>query len=298
MSFQNMPDLGPMFTPEGNANAVWVLERAKEAATKCRVVFDIPYGEDFFQQLDIWLPREEPATNLPVLVYVHGGGWQKGHKEWNSLVAERIVEFPAILVSPNHRLAPSSKYPQQLADIFCALKWVHDNIDRYKGDRNRIFLGGHSSGGHLAALATMRTDLFATYDLPADLIKACFPLSAPLDLRLEMCEPGGRRQKQLKLFLERDNQDREASVTEHTAQAKVPMFLSWGSADFVEVMEHNRLMVDRMAQNKTCVFEYYVQPGGTHNGTQNAWLDPHNPYVDKVLSWIANPPDSLTCSPI
>jgi acetyl esterase/lipase len=125
--------------------------------------------------------------------------------------------------------APVAKYPQQLEDVFGALKWVYENIGRYGGSNRKIFLGGHSSGGHLAALAAMRTDLlWAAVGRDPGLLS----VSSPLDLRLEKCESGGRREKQVKLFLDRDSQDREASVIEYATRATTPMLLAWGRPIF------------------------------------------------------------------
>jgi acetyl esterase/lipase len=292
MAFDNLPDLGPAFTPEGEAYSVWALEKSQAAAASLRVEFDIPYGDDPFQKLDLWLPANASLRDLPVVVYIHGGGWVRGYKEWNGFMAQRLSAIPAILVSPNHRLSTTAKYPRPLDDVLAALAWVYRNIEKYHGSKHRIFIGGHSSGGHLAALAALRTDLLPTHGLPADVVKACFPLSAPLDLRLERCVPGGRREKLVRAFLERDNQDREASAIEHTARATVPMLLAWGSEDIDEVREHNELMAERMRATKNCVFEYMVIPGATHTGTHRVFLDKNNPYVETMCAWIAKVPES------
>jgi arylformamidase len=290
MSFNNLPDLGPAFTPAGEAYSLWAIAESRKATDQMRVEFDIPFGTDAFQKLDLWLPKETGTGPLPVLVYVHGGGWTRGYKEWNGFMMERIGKIPALMVCPNHRLAPDARYPKPLDDVITALSWVYRNIGAYGGDTDRISIGGHSSGGHLAALAAVRPDLLAASGLPADLIKACFPLSAPLDLRLDHCEPGGMREKLIRKFLAHDGQDREASVPEYGAQMVVPTLLAWGSEDFAEIQEHNKLMVEVMHKNRNCVFDPRVIEGATHTGTHKVFLEPANAYVETMCAWIAKAP--------
>ena len=290
MAFHNMPDLGPMALPQGPAFVAWALDKSKSAAETCRVEFDIPYGPDPFQQLDLWLSPARPEASLPILVFFHGGGWRHGHKELNGFNAPQILSFPAIYVTPNYRLAPAAKYPRPLEDVVNALAWVYRNIDKFGGDNRRIFVAGSSAGGHLAALATMRTDLLKRAGLPEDLIKACFTLGAPLDLRLDHCKPGGRRDKLIKLLLEHPDQDREASVTEYADQATIPLFLSWGSLDLPEVIEQNLDMVERLSRHGDCVFGYHQFDGFDHFETHMDCLDANNAWMKTVKAWMAATP--------
>ena len=140
-----------------------------------RNVIDVAYGDDYFQRLDLFLPDNENLTELPVLVFMHGGAWRNGFKEWMGFMAPPIISLPAIFVSVSYRLAPSVKFPEPLEDTCDAVAWVFRNIRRYGGDPERIFIGGHSAGGHLAAMAALRCDHFTQRCLPANLIKACFP---------------------------------------------------------------------------------------------------------------------------
>ena len=100
-----------------------------------------------------------PATGCPapVVMWVHGGGWQRGDKK--NQVADKIRLFNDlgwVLVSVNYRLTdPSSAepvvYPTHNEDVAAAVAWVHDNIARYGGDRDQIALLGHSAGAQIVA---------------------------------------------------------------------------------------------------------------------------------------------------
>ena len=289
VSFDDMPNLGEMSLDEGPAYSAWAVEQSKKVVANSRTALDIPYGDDFFQKLDIFLPDDETLTDLPVLIFYHGGAWRHGFKEWQGFMAPPITSLPAILVSPNYRLAPDTKYPDSFQDVIDAIVWVYRNILPYGGDKRRIFVGGHSAGGHLSALAALRPDLILANLIPKDTIKGCFPLSAPLDLRLSECQPGGRRERLIKLFLKSDDQDHEASATEHTAGNKVPFFLAWGSEDLPELPGHNKLMVERM-QQEDCIFEHHVFEGFSHFDTHKSCQNEDYLWVQKVRDWLANGP--------
>jgi acetyl esterase/lipase/Ca2+-binding EF-hand superfamily protein len=103
--------------------------------------------------LDVYAPKT--GQNHPVVVMIHGGGWQRGDKANPNVIGNKVRHFVAsgyIFASVNYRLSPQFKHPSQVQDIAKAVAWIQDNISRYGGNPNRIYLMGHSSGAHLAAL--------------------------------------------------------------------------------------------------------------------------------------------------
>lgn len=104
-------------------------------------------------KLDIYLPRGK--KDFPVFVLVHGGGWMLGSKDilgLYSAVGEFLAECGIGAVLPNYRLSPWVKHPEHARDVARAIAWTVKNIAKHGGDPKRLFLGGHSAGGHLAAL--------------------------------------------------------------------------------------------------------------------------------------------------
>ena len=116
-------------------------------------------------------------------------------------MAPVLTDLPAIFVSANYRLAPEAKHPEPFDDCVDALAWLYRNIADYGGSRDRLFVGGHSAGGHLAALVGLKREAWAARGLPRDVVKACFPLSGPVNLRLDEMDPEGRRIKVTRLLL-------------------------------------------------------------------------------------------------
>ena len=120
---------------------------AEDGATK---VSNRAYDDHPAQQLDIYHPKK--TKDAPVMVYIHGGGWRRGDKD---RVGEKAVFFNSkgwVFISANYRLLPEGRHPNNVDDVAKAIAWTHDNIKKYGGDPEEIFIMGHSAGAHLAAL--------------------------------------------------------------------------------------------------------------------------------------------------
>ncbi len=128
--------------------------------------YAIPYtaGRSGTRTLDVHRP--EGASCLPVIVWLHGGGWAAGH----SRDAEEIRLWPwaerhHVVVSVNYRLTGEATHPTQLQDVRAALTWVSRHAREIGGLESHIFLAGASAGGHLAA-ATALTAQQRLFDQP------------------------------------------------------------------------------------------------------------------------------------
>lgn len=232
MSFDDLPPQPPInIRADAYAATALLLSRFAAATTRC--VLDVPYGEDYWQRLDIYLPGDESLRGLPVFVNIHGGGWTHGYKEWMGLNAPVITSFPAVYVSLSYRLAPDHTFPTPLEDCLAGLAFVRDTIARHGGDPERVFVGGHSAGGHLAALLTLRRDLQARHGLPPGFVKACFTYSGVYDLT--MPDDRGVRVRvpsTLKLVSQnRGDEVQAASPIRHVEGNRTPFVVTWSEND-------------------------------------------------------------------
>lgn len=110
------------------------------------------YGSDPLQALDLWVPAG--AKTAPLVLFVHGGGWQRGSKETavgRALPAHLMAQGYAF-ASIDYRLVPAATVEQQAADVAAALAHVLKRADALGIDRSRVVLTGHSAGAHLVAL--------------------------------------------------------------------------------------------------------------------------------------------------
>jgi arylformamidase len=119
MPFDNLPRQ-PQMGPVAEAYAADILARSRAVATSSRVLLDVPYGDDYWQRLDLYLPDNDRLKDLPVLLFLHGGGWSNGYKEWMGFMAPPFTDLPAIFVSVSYRMLPEVRLPAMLDDTMAA----------------------------------------------------------------------------------------------------------------------------------------------------------------------------------
>lgn len=127
---------------------------SKEAWTGVSIQRDISYGSDTLQRLDVFTPDGAAAKHLPVLLFVHGGGFTRGDKH-GTFYPDNITLWAAksgmVGVNIDYRLAPKDPWPAGAKDLGSAIAWTKANIARYGGDPDRIVLFGHSAGANHVA---------------------------------------------------------------------------------------------------------------------------------------------------
>ena len=142
-----------------------------------RVTRDIPYSTAHERQvLDVHAPAV--AKNLPVVFWIHGGGWQTGDKSMVALKPKAFTDAGFVFVSINHRLLPTVEMGDIIRDVASALGWVHKNIATHGGDPTRLLVMGHSSGGQLAALMCTDDRYGKAEGFSLTMIRGCVPVDA------------------------------------------------------------------------------------------------------------------------
>ena len=136
------------------------------------ILKDIPFGSPRNCTLDVHLcPKSASpghkcrAHKYPVVVFVYGGAWSSGDKAIYALVGDTLRDEGVITVIPNYTLYPKGTMVDMVADLSCTLDWVVQHIHTVGGDAQRIYLVGHSAGGHLATTLVLRR-LYQDHHLP------------------------------------------------------------------------------------------------------------------------------------
>jgi arylformamidase len=137
---------------------------------------DIPYADpaDKRQVLDVYSPKG--AKDLPVVFWIHGGGWQTGDKKDVQLKPQAFNDKGFVFVSTNYRLLPDVDMGTIVRDVAKAVRWVHDHVAEYGGDPKRLFVMGHSAGAQLAALVCTDDRYLKAEKLSLDVVKGCVPV--------------------------------------------------------------------------------------------------------------------------
>lgn len=143
---------------------------------------NIKYGKSKNQALDLYSPKVQNGKKMPVIIYVHGGGWSGGTKSNVDDKPAFFVNKGYVFVSVEHRFSPQVKYEQMAEDISSAVKWVYSHAAEYQIDTNRINLMGHSSGGHLVMLITTNPKYLNSVGFSPSSISSVVSLEGPLNL--------------------------------------------------------------------------------------------------------------------
>lgn len=137
--------------------------------------------DDRKHRLDLYLP-ERASGPVPVLMFIHGGGWRIGDRWQYALIGRRMAERGIACAVISYRLSPRVKHPEHVRDCARAFAWLYRNVAKYGGDPERMFVSGHSAGGHLTALLALDPQWLAAEGVPAGAIRGAIPISGVLDI--------------------------------------------------------------------------------------------------------------------
>jgi arylformamidase len=208
---------------------------ALSAAHTQQVKRDIAYDTAHERQvLDVYAPAG--AKDLPVVFWIHGGGWQSGDKTMVAVKPKAFTDAGYVFVSINHRLLPTVEMSAIAGDVAKALGWVHKNITAHGGDPARTLVMGHSSGGQLAALMCTDDRFAKAEGFSLSSIKGCVPVDADtfdIPAMIEVAETRARvHHLQLPTYGHRQKfgndaaKHRDFSAVTHVAKGKgIPPFL-------------------------------------------------------------------------
>jgi acetyl esterase/lipase len=140
--------------------------------------YEGPDADNVKHKLDLFLPKD--GKGFPVVIFVHGGAWRHGDKNFfgvYSALGKMFARNGIGAVIINYRLSPGVMHPEHEKDVARAFAWTHKNIEKYGGRPDQIFISGHSAGGHLVALLASDETYLKAEGLSLGDIKGVMPLS-------------------------------------------------------------------------------------------------------------------------
>ena len=143
---------------------------------------DVAYGKDAKQRMDLYFPVQK-ASNAPVLLFLHGGGFREGDRKQYGYVAEPFANQGILTVVASYRLTPGFSYPAQPEDAKALVVWIYNNIAKYGGNPNAIYVSGHSAGAILTADIGVDLAWMDTAKVPRSALRGIVPISGSYDLR-------------------------------------------------------------------------------------------------------------------
>jgi arylformamidase len=220
--------------PSWAPNMQEVIARRAAAGDAVRARLGAPrrivYGPSPVEQLDVFTT---PRPDAPVMVFLHGGAWRGGDARSQAFAAEMFVSAGAHFVAPDFALVMDVGLDGMVTQVRRAVAWVAANAASFGGDPRRIVVGGHSSGGHLAANVLI-TDWAKDYGLPADLLKGGLCMSGMYDLKPVRLSA---RSSYVKFD---DHLEHALSPIRHLARVRCPVVVAYGERDSPEFQRQSR----------------------------------------------------------
>ncbi len=240
-------------------------------------------GADDYQRKLSTLDLRHPVDKkgFPTLVWFHGGGLTGGTREFPNLHSKDIA-----IVSASYRLSPEGKLPAFLEDAAAATAWTLKNIARHGGDPEKVFVGGHSAGGYLAAIVGMDPRWLKPHGhSPADLA-GLIPVSAQVTTHFHVKELRGDDGPSLRPLID------EFAPLYHSSKDLPPICLILGDRriEFASRVEENQLFAVTL-KNLGHPFVEFHEMGGLDHGTVAEGANILIPaFIQRVLSPPADQP--------
>ena len=257
--------------PEYPALAKKRSEASRKARATLKSWLNIPYGNSPREILDIY-PADRPQGH--VLVYIHGGYWRTGSKDENCNFAPTFVERGATVVLVEYDLCPSVTVTDIVGQTRASIAWVHRNIIRYGGNPSKLYVSGHSAGGHLTAMALAHD--WEKEGLPRNLIKGAVATSGVYDLDMVM-QISVNEQVRMTPEIAREN-----SPFLHPPVPTCPVVVAVGGA---EPKGWQQMSEDyfKLCEEHGLVCEYLVVPGANHYTMSEHLADAGSPLAQAML---------------
>ena len=237
------------------------------------------------QKLNVFAPRNTNSLK-EVLVFIYGGNWNSGKKWIYSYLGSRMARKDVVMVILDYPKSPKANYDMMATDAAKAVQWVKENIERYGGDPNKIFISGHSAGGHLASLITVRNDYFTALGIKNPIKGAILIDAAGIDMY-------GYLQQQnfpdnntyIKTFGNNPDEWKKASTLYHLNKGMPPMLIYVGEKTYPSIMNGNTKLVAAL-KLLDVPFNYQILKGKKHIPMILQFFNPKNIRYKEIINFM------------
>ncbi len=230
-----------------------VLEGAPDVASRTITYVTGSSADPVKHTLDLYRPRAR--KELPVLLFFHGGVWQMGDKEQYRNVGTAFARRGILTAVVNYRLTPSVRHPGHVRDAARAVAWAVRHTGEFGGRPDRVFLSGHSAGGHLITLLLMDPQYLRAEKVNADSLAGVVPLSGVFDLTKPMDDTSqGGAAFYIHPPFGTDRRGLEAaSPIKHLRKTPVPLLVLLAGEDYRAMQDQSQRFVDALRRRNLAV---------------------------------------------
>lgn len=236
------------------------------------VELDVPYGDDRMETMDIFRPEDEARA---LLMFIHGGYWRSLDKKDHSFVAAPFVKAGAAVAAINYSLCPGVKVEDIVIQCLKAGAWLYRNAAEVGAPRNRIFVAGHSAGGHLAAMCMAAQWPRYSRGLPEKVMQGGMPISGIYDLTEISLTPSVNADIRLN-----EAAAIKVSPAFMPAATKAPVHLVVGGREIDGFRYQQDLLADKWS---SVVADNIVSPGDNHFTILDSFSNPENDVCKAAL---------------
>ncbi len=273
-----------LMIPDAEAYTVRGIARSGAVRARLRSHLDVAYGPSARQRIDIFRAAQPDA---PMLSFIHGGYWRSRDKTEFSYIAEPFVAAGITVVMPDYDLAPAVSVETIVKQMLAAHAWLYRHGREYGADPSRLFVAGHSAGGHLAAMMAAAKWEDYTGDgpgtvgarLPANLVKGACALSGVFDLM-----PILHFSFNQAIGLDAASAKAMSPIT-YSPVLPVPVYTAVGALESDEFKRQCRVLAEYWPH---CVRGHLEVAGSNHLGMPEALADPRNPLFRSVRDRVLN----------
>ena len=260
------------------------MKRHGELSAKVRASvefkLDVPYGPSADEKVDIF-PARNPGA--PFVVYYHGGAWTRWHKDNNSYQAPVYTTAGVTYVPVNFALVPKVTLDELVRQCRAAVAWAWKNARSFGADPDKLYVAGHSSGGHIVGLLAI-TD-WTEWGLPADAIKGACSVSGMYDL-----EPVKLSSRNQYLHLDEGMTARNSAMRQIPSRIP-PMIVAYGGGEQIEFRRHSQDWCTELRRRNLPVTELDL-PGLHHFQMAEQFGDADSAVMKALFAMIGVRPSS------
>lgn len=232
--------------------------------------------------LNIFQPKNKKYTNNPVIVFVHGGNWNTGDKKTYNFLGRNFAKKGITTVVVGYTLSPEVNYDGMTQQVAEAIKWTTENIKDYEGDSSKVFLTGHSAGGHLIALATMNPK----YNVPESSVKGIILNDAAgLDMFSYLKKyPPTVKDDYIATWTDKPDNWKDASPIYFIDQETPKFMVYLGSKTYPSITAGNKSFLKALEP-----FQGKIDPiilNKSHVGMMSQYIFPWSDRYDEILDFI------------
>lgn len=224
---------------------------------------DIDFGGGDVR-LDVYSPPQ--GENHPVLLFVHGGGWDSYEKEFFAPVAMKLVPRDMVVVIPDYTLHPDAGFEEMTRETAAAVAWTLENITEYGGNPGSLVLSGHSAGGHLAGLVAFESRWLDEVGHDPQELCGFLGMSGVYDVPMQMAfeRSHGREAPVMTAVMGGEANFEKASPTTYASKGAPPTLLVHGAQDeTVPLAISERLHTIQKEADLESELEIYPEKGHT-----------------------------------